>query len=150
MPVNLPRILKRGSTALWWGIEVVVLGLSVLAFGAASLTREGNVEGLYPWQIDKLRYLLTVSGTWLVFVGLILPVGCLLLDRAKSAEDSSASDRGRPRWASVVLLLCVVGSVVAYGWLANERHSRFNSTGFDLGIKEQVIWNTVHGRLFSR
>jgi uncharacterized membrane protein len=90
-----------------------------------------------------------MSGAWLAFVGLIVPLGCLFLNRAKSAGDSNASDRSRSRWAFVVLLLCVVGSVVAYGWLANERHNRFNSTGFDLGVKEQVIWNTVHGRFFA-
>jgi uncharacterized membrane protein len=123
--------------------------LSILAFGAASLTREGNVEGLYPWQIDKLRYYLTLSGAWLAFVGLIVPLGCLFLNRAKRARDSNASDRRRSRWAFVALLFCVAGSVIAYGWLANERHSRFNSTGFDLAIKEQVIWNTVHGRFFA-
>ena len=49
----------------------------------------------------------------------------------------------------LLLLLLVVGYVVAYGWLVTERHKRFNSTGYDLAIKEQVIWNTAHGRFFG-
>lgn len=49
----------------------------------------------------------------------------------------------------VVLLLLVVSYSAAYGWLANERHNRFNSTGYDLAIKEQVLWNTAHGRFFA-
>ncbi|MEA3346383.1 MAG: DUF2079 domain-containing protein [Chloroflexota bacterium] len=30
------------------------------------------------------------------------------------------------------------------------RHEMFNSTGFDLAIYEQVIWNTAHGRWFAQ
>lgn len=39
--------------------------------------------------------------------------------------------------------------MLAYGWLAVVRHSRFNSTGFDLAINEQVLWNTLNGRLLA-
>jgi hypothetical protein len=28
------------------------------------------------------------------------------------------------------------------------RHASFNSSGFDLGIYDQVVWNTLHGRIF--
>jgi uncharacterized membrane protein len=51
--------------------------------------------------------------------------------------------------ADVLLLLLIVGYIAAYGWLVTERHQRFNSTGYDLAIKEQVIWNTAHGRFFA-
>ena len=39
--------------------------------------------------------------------------------------------------------------VLAYGWLAVTRHQRFNSTGFDLAINEQILWNTLNGRFFA-
>ncbi len=39
--------------------------------------------------------------------------------------------------------------VLAYGWLAITRHQRFNSTGFDLAINEQILWNTLNGRFFA-
>jgi uncharacterized membrane protein len=47
------------------------------------------------------------------------------------------------------LVLLVASYMAAYGWLSLERHNRFNSTGFDLAIKEQVIWNTSQGRFFA-
>ena len=51
--------------------------------------------------------------------------------------------------ADWLLLLLIVCYVAAYGWFVTERHARFNSTGYDLAIKEQVIWNTAQGRVFS-
>ena len=39
--------------------------------------------------------------------------------------------------------------VIAYGWLALSRHARFNSTGYDLAIHEQILWNTLDGRFFG-
>jgi uncharacterized membrane protein len=51
--------------------------------------------------------------------------------------------------AVIILLLLIAAYTAAYGWLAIQRHQRFNSTGYDLAIKEQVIWNTMHGRFFA-
>ena len=36
--------------------------------------------------------------------------------------------------------------IVTFTWLAILRHASFNSTSFDLGIYDQVVWNTLHGR----
>jgi uncharacterized membrane protein len=38
--------------------------------------------------------------------------------------------------------------IVTFTWLAILRHASFNSSGFDLGIYDQVVWNTLHGRPF--
>ena len=38
--------------------------------------------------------------------------------------------------------------IVTFTWLAILRHASFNSTSFDLGIYDQVVWNTLHGRVF--
>lgn len=45
-------------------------------------------------------------------------------------------------WALVVLY------IVTFFGLAMQRHLSFNSSGFDLGIYDQVTWNTAHGRWF--
>lgn len=45
-------------------------------------------------------------------------------------------------WSLVLLY------IVTFTWLAILRHASFNSSGFDLGIYDQVVWNTLHGRLF--
>lgn len=49
----------------------------------------------------------------------------------------------------VILGVLVLSFVLAYGWLAVTRHQRFNSTGYDLAINEQIVWNTLHGRFFA-
>lgn len=38
--------------------------------------------------------------------------------------------------------------IVTFTWLAILRHASFDSSGFDLGIYDQVVWNTLHGRPF--
>jgi len=35
---------------------------------------------------------------------------------------------------------------VVFGSLALIRHWAFHSTALDLGVFDQVLWNTVHGR----
>lgn len=36
--------------------------------------------------------------------------------------------------------------IITFAHLALLRHASFNSSGFDLGIYDQVTWNTLHGR----
>jgi len=207
---------------LWLGVNAIVLSLSALAFWCASLAQEGNLEGIFPWQLVKLRHLLTLSGAWLAFLGVVILASALFHKRSPPAPPGSRGggssaltapppeaggeqcphspstgsregsvgsqplhrkpgggavgsqplprkpgggragssrphlpSRSKRGWktsaspAVLVLLVLIVGYVAAYGWLANERHDRFNSTGYDLAIKEQVIWNTAHGHFFA-
>jgi uncharacterized membrane protein len=144
----IPTKLKQRNIILWLGTEAVILLFSGLAFRGASLAREGNLDRIFPWQLAKLQQLLTLSGAWLAFAGVTLFVSYLLRDRVTNPRTAGAS-RGKSRLAALALFLLVAGSVATYGWLVNERHNRFNSTGYDLAIKEQVIWNTAHGRFFA-
>ena len=135
-----PASLEQRNTILRIGGAAIAISLGALAFRSAFLAR----EGMFPWQLAKFQHLLTISGAWLASAGVILLVSCLFDDRLRPPS------RNKPRTAAVVfLLLLVIGYVAAYGWLANERHNRFNSTGYDLAIKEQVLWNTAHGRFFA-
>ncbi|MFK7802987.1 MAG: DUF2079 domain-containing protein, partial [Anaerolineae bacterium] len=53
-------------------------------------------------------------------------------------------------WAIVgVLAVAVTLFVAGYMWLSLSRHSLFNSTGYDLAINEQIVWNTLNGRFFA-
>jgi uncharacterized membrane protein len=133
-------------TILWLTTAATLLALGTLALWSAALARAGNVEGIFPWQLPKLRNLLVISGGWLVLVGILLLVGHFFEHRTGEAQVRS-SPRFHP--ALVVLALLILAHVAAYGWLATQRHARFNSTGYDLAIKEQVIWNTLHGRFFA-
>jgi len=138
---------NRRRAILWLATAAILLTLGALALWGATLAREGNVEGIFPWQLPKLRGLLAISGVWLALVSIGLLVGYFLGHRLGDASSQPSPRKLHP--ALVVLALLILAHVVAYGWLATQRHERFNSTGFDLAIKEQVIWNTLHGRFFA-
>ncbi len=53
------------------------------------------------------------------------------------------------RWPYFILSALILIFILAYSWLAVTRHSRLNSTGFDLAINEQILWNTLNGRFFA-
>jgi uncharacterized membrane protein len=42
----------------------------------------------------------------------------------------------------------VLAYIVTFTWLAILRHAGFGFSGFDLGVYDQVVWNTLHGRIF--
>src|SRR5437870_5889634 len=48
-----------------------------------------------------------------------------------------------------IALATVLGYVVVFGSLALIRHWAFHSTALDLGVFDQVLWNTVHGRFME-
>lgn len=48
-----------------------------------------------------------------------------------------------------LLVTFILLFTVAYGTLSITRHRNFNSTGYDLAIMEQIVWNTAHGRPFA-
>jgi uncharacterized membrane protein len=137
----------RKRTILWFTTAAILLALGALALRGATLAREGDVEGIFPWQLPKLRNLLIISGAWFILVGVILLAGYFCKHRPSSEEKTPSTRKFHPAFLTLILL--ILAHVTAYGWLATQRHARFNSTGFDLAIKEQVIWNTLHGRFFA-
>ncbi len=76
------------------------------------------------------------------------------LDSAKTHDLSSSIRRNgllsriRGDWPQVIAWVLVLLYIVTFTWLAIQRHASFNSSGFDLGIYDQVVWNTLHGRIF--
>lgn len=54
----------------------------------------------------------------------------------------------RQHWADLLAWGLILLYIAAFFWLAMLRHLSFNSSGFDLGIYDQVTWNTLHGRWF--
>ncbi|UCC86726.1 MAG: DUF2079 domain-containing protein [Anaerolineales bacterium] len=51
-------------------------------------------------------------------------------------------------WAQVIAWGLVLLYIVAFTRLAILRHASFNSSGFDLGLFDQAVWNTLRGRIF--
>ncbi|MBN1993596.1 MAG: DUF2079 domain-containing protein [Anaerolineae bacterium] len=50
-------------------------------------------------------------------------------------------------WPHVVAGGLVLIFIITFSWLAIQRHRAFLSE-FDLGVYNQVVWNTLHGRIF--
>jgi uncharacterized membrane protein len=133
-------------TGLAAGTVCALIGVAAL-WGALGLG--AGVDGLLPWQGSKLQRLLITCGVWLVAAGIsvVLSFGLKLhVSRPAAPEIPFRNSR---RASSIALAILVASFVVAYGWLSVERHHRFASTGYDLAINEQVVWNTVHGRFFA-
>ncbi|MCB9079076.1 MAG: DUF2079 domain-containing protein [Anaerolineaceae bacterium] len=53
----------------------------------------------------------------------------------------------RKAWPDLVAWTLIILYIITFTWLAILRHASFNSSGFDLGIYDQVVWNTLHGRI---
>ncbi|MBI3741914.1 MAG: DUF2079 domain-containing protein [Chloroflexi bacterium] len=51
--------------------------------------------------------------------------------------------------ADRIFLLMVAMYALTFTALSILRHLSFNTGGFDLGIFDQVVWNSLHGRLFE-
>ncbi len=54
----------------------------------------------------------------------------------------------RQNWPHVLAWGLILLYIITFTWLAILRHASFNSSGFDLGIYDQITWNTLHGRFF--
>jgi len=52
------------------------------------------------------------------------------------------------RAAQWILIILMVIYCVFFGWLAVIRHQTFGSSAMDMGYTDQVVWNTLHGRMF--
>jgi uncharacterized membrane protein len=84
---------------------------------------------------------------WLIVLAttVFVPIQRIRLPGSVRKRRFLQSDKSTHYFLAGLLLLFVA----AYVWLSLTRHARFNSTGYDLAINEQIIWNTLHGRFFS-
>jgi len=136
-------VTNFGKQAVWaWAVLIFLAGL---AFIAASNLAFGEKEGLFFWQQERWELLLWAAGIWFVLLS-----GLLALTIARPQWFARSFDKELPRWMVVLVLgLLLIIFVGAYSWLAISRHQAFNSTGYDLAINEQIIWNTLNGRFFA-
>ncbi|MGQ9786885.1 MAG: DUF2079 domain-containing protein [Anaerolineae bacterium] len=56
--------------------------------------------------------------------------------------------RQGPLWPQWLAIAFIALYICTFAWLALLRHASFDSEGFDLGVYDQVVWNTLHGRPF--
>jgi uncharacterized membrane protein len=53
----------------------------------------------------------------------------------------------RIAWGALIVLMLAYAAIMSY--YSVLRYLTFKSTAFDLGNMDQVVWNTIHGRLFQ-
>jgi len=132
---------------VWARTAGILLGLLIIA----SANKAGNLPlGFRQFdltQLWKFQRIVHLVGLGLVVVS---TVGSHI-DRwaariLGTLEKWLARDRRRANLLLVVLILTYVS---VYGGATFFRHRSFNSTGYDLAIQDQVVWNTAHGRLFE-
>jgi uncharacterized membrane protein len=68
--------------------------------------------------------------------------------RPQKGIDPQMLPKQQDLWPQLIAWGLVLLYIVTFTWLAILRHASFNSSGFDLGIYNQVVWNTLHGRIF--
>jgi uncharacterized membrane protein len=65
-----------------------------------------------------------------------------------AVRSAAVSLKGQNLWPHLGPWGLVGLYILTFTWLAIMRHLSFNSSSFDLGIYDQVVWNTLHGRIF--
>src|SRR3989344_9055182 len=53
------------------------------------------------------------------------------------------------RSCKAILASLIIGYMVIFGTLTALRHANFETQAWDLGIFEQTLWNTAHGRILQ-
>lgn len=126
--------------------------LQKVAAYASPLLLSSLVPMLRPvevWDRHPLRFLVVIA-----VAGLVLE---RLLRRAFAAlgEDASLGHRIerlspaiRERLATWTVIVAALGYASFAGIFSILRHWRFESTGFDLGIQDNLMWNAIHGEPF--
>jgi uncharacterized membrane protein len=64
------------------------------------------------------------------------------------AQADQMAHRGRTTACRIALLAAVLLYAATLGTMSALKHAGYHSSLIDLGIFDQVIWNTAHGRLF--
>ncbi|MBU6389909.1 hypothetical protein KGQ71_05355, partial [Patescibacteria group bacterium] len=57
--------------------------------------------------------------------------------------------RLKTHWPEMTLALAIIAFIAYFGAFAFLRQVNYLSGRFDLGIMDQTVWNTAHGRFFT-
>ena len=133
----------RPILRLVWTLALVALGIMTLWLASGS--QQWPAGALLPWEAERFRLYLKLTGWWFLFLALLAALSARFsLDRLLPSRPPLTSRR-----AIMVPITIALVFATAYGAMAVVRHLRFNSTGYDLAIHEQAVWNTLHGKPFA-
>ena len=130
-------------------VQLLLIVLALLSFGLAlsgmMAIKRGQMTELFPWQEERFYALLLVAAIWFFIVA-----GSLIITFYVWRPQLSSTFLHTNSHVIMLLLITLITIfATSYGWLAITRHQRFNSTGYDLAINEQIVWNTINGRFFA-
>lgn len=62
-----------------------------------------------------------------------------------TSDSDASSTKISARWAHVAVAALVIGYVTAASWASIRLHDKLYTSLFDLGMFENLLWNTIHG-----
>ncbi len=122
---------------------VAAVGLLLLAasWWSARLLSAPSAEIMSAEIVAYGRGLLALAGASLLL--------CALLAALPAARSGPPDRLRRHRAWPWLTALAVVVYIAAYATLSVQRHARFNTALYDLGIQDQVVWNTAQGDWYA-
>lgn len=91
---------------------------------------------------------MNIWGEFLITIVLAIVAACATyIFGSRFRDQADTLRRIVLRWADSVFLVLIAGYLLGFSWLAILRHLAIN-TGYDLAQYDQIIWNSLQGRLF--
>ena len=125
-------------------IHPLIIGISLLLLTHPDWVTLAPWAPVPPGVLVALSKGLALGGGLLVGTGLL---GTYVVERNWAKRlDVWLAYNIRSFGILAILIGAYIVSYVAFTW---QRHYFFNSAGFDLGLQDQVVWNTSQGRWFE-
>jgi len=119
-------------------------GLGLVAAGVApGWMAQAVPADISPQIVRYARQMLAATGLLLLCAAFFVAV----VDPARHQRWSAALSLHR--WAPRLAALAVLLYVAVYFPFTAQRYWHFNAGVYDLGVQDQVVWNTAHGRWYA-
>lgn len=104
---------------------------------------------LIDWSALTLSTKILVYGQQLLVVVAVSILFCVgVYVGRKPVESWWHSGQTETRLIWIVVGACLL-YVLMFGWMTFHRHYHFNTAAYDLGIQDQLLWNTSQGRPYA-
>ncbi|MCB8965972.1 MAG: DUF2079 domain-containing protein [Ardenticatenaceae bacterium] len=124
------------------GVLLVVI-LTILFFLVSTGAGWFSQQGMMPDHVATRLQLTAWLG--LITLYLTLALRWLPLNWQGLLDDTAVNQR----IAQISVGILVLTYILIFGFLTFRRHATFNSATYDLGIQDQLVWNTAHGRFYA-
>jgi len=129
--------VRMSSTCVWAAVTRTTVAWSLWA--CAALLAAVSLSATPGHQ--ESAYCLLLIAVWLAVAGLATALSPFLQRATETTVWPAFS-----RQALLVVVLAATAYSAYFTWRSFARHSAFQTNLYDLGIMDQAVWNTVHGR----